>query len=86
MSDAMREQFEKWCKPEGLPTAIWGGMYKDSKTFEAWGAWQASRAVPIVLPSSEFIDMFVAGIRVPRNMIDKSKLEVALIAQGYMVK
>ena len=45
-----REQFERWCRSEGLPTTIWGGQYKDDRTFSAWRGWQARGAVPVKLP------------------------------------
>jgi hypothetical protein len=63
-------------------------MYKDDRTFAAWKAWQASRAVPIVLPEcsehchdeSEYRKGVVDGME---NMLERAK--AALIAQGYTV-
>lgn len=52
-----QEQFEAWCKTEGITTAKHevDGTYINSKAFYAWKAWQTAtaQAVPkgwVVLP------------------------------------
>ena len=48
-----RKQFEEWAKKRGLflgPSFFRESCYADLGTQEAFEAWQASRAKPIVLP------------------------------------
>lgn len=41
--DKSRQQFEKYCKDNNMPTEIFNGNYNYNATRTAWEAWQASR-------------------------------------------
>jgi len=57
LRDSVRRKFEAWCKKEGLPVTIWGGMYKDDRTFAAYSAWKDAIAGVVVELPCWFRDM-----------------------------